>query len=75
MIQLYYLAIALTWITLYMCVRHMYGVVVEYAHQNNISRIATVQSLAFVVTVGVLFGGAATYGMNYVYTLHRLAML
>jgi len=75
MTQLYYLAIALTWITLLMCVRHTYGVVVEYAYQNNIGRMATLRSLAFVVSVGVLFGGAATYGMNYVYTLHTLAML
>ncbi|ANZ48844.1 hypothetical protein BIZ83_gp009 [Erwinia phage vB_EamM_ChrisDB] len=75
MTELYYLAVVILWIALFMCIRHMYGVVIDHATKNNISRMATRRSLTFVVGCMMMFGSAATYGMSHVYTLHQLSVL
>lgn len=72
--QLYYLAVLITWVTLFMCVRHAYGVVREYSIQHKLPAMTMIRSQAFVVTTLILFGSGATYGMNYVYTLHLLTV-
>lgn len=75
MTELYYLAVIVLWVVLFMCIRHMYGAVVEHAAKNNISRYATARSLTFVVGAMMMLGSTATYGMSYVYTLHQLSIL
>lgn len=75
MTGLFYLAVVILWAILFMCIRHMYGVVVDHAEKNNISRVATARSLTFVVGCMMMLGSTATYGMSYVYTLHQLSIL
>lgn len=75
MTELYYIAVIVLWFALFMCIRHMYGVVVDHALQNNIPRFVTWRSLTFVVGCMLMFGSAATYGMSQVYTLHQLSGL
>lgn len=75
MTELYYLAVIVLWGVLFVCIRHMYGIVVEHAEKNNLSQVVTRRSVMFVVGSMMMLGSAATYGMSHVYTLHQLSVL
>ncbi|ANZ49354.1 hypothetical protein FDI85_gp011 [Erwinia phage Machina] len=75
MTQLFYLAVAIVWIAMFVSIHHIHGVVKQHAIQNNLSTMVLLRSQAFAITGMIVLGAIATSGMHYVYTLHQLSVL
>lgn len=75
MTQLFYFAVGIVWIAMFVSIYHVHGVVKQHAILNNLSTMVVLRSQLVAACGLVVLGAVATSGMNYVYTLHQLSLM